>query len=431
MIDENLQQSNKGAVTFKWDVLKENAGIWGEADFVKTGFVDLINTTKDTTDYLWHTTSIYVGENEEFLKNGSKPVLLINSTGHALHAFVNQEYQGTGTGNGTHSPFFFKNPIPLRPGKNEIALLCLTVGLPTAGPFYDFLRAGLISVKIKGFNNGTVDLSSSAWSYKIGVQGEQLKLYQGDGWSSVKWTTTSEPPKGQALTWYKAVVDAPSGDEPIGLDMLHMGKGLAWLNGEEIGRYWSRNSKNGNTICISKVHISTLYILALSQFAFPSHESSSSPSFQQEIFKGSRLFRMYVIVGTAVDLFLLLAYVLGGFARGDEHAVRSATPHLFLLSCQILTENVISGLSLFSPPVRALVPMIYTVRRIFVDVDWIHDVWLNKTLSATASLRDIIWFLPRAFEKYLQQKGEIHAKSAEEKRSSPINKPQSSEKKIE
>ena len=201
----------------------------------------------------------------------------------------------------------------------------------------------------------------------------------------------------------------------------------------------------------------TLYILALSQFAFPSHESSSSSSFQQEIFKGSKLFRMYVIVGTAVGLFLPLAYVLGGFARGDEHAVRSATPHLFLLSCQILTENVISGLSLFSPPVRALVPMIYTVRRIFVDVDWIHDVWLNKTLSATASLQDIVWywfgkglavanlgyfsmnlfffliprFLPRAFEKYLQQKGEIYAKSAEEKRSSPITKSQSSEKKTE
>ncbi|XLR36476.1 hypothetical protein HN51_045828 [Arachis hypogaea] len=252
MIDENLQQSDKGAVTFKWDVLKENAGIWGEADFVKTGFVDLINTTKDTTDYLWHTTSIYVGENEEFLKNGSKPVLLINSTGHALHAFVNQEYQGTGTGNGTHSPFFFKNPIPLRPGKNEIALLCLTVGLPTAGPFYDFVGAGLISVKIKGFNNGTVDLSSSAWSYKIGVQGEQLKLYQGDGSSSLKWTTTSKPPKGQALTWYKAVVDAPSGDEPIGLDMLHMGKGLAWLNGEEIGRYWARNSEFEEKDCVQE-----------------------------------------------------------------------------------------------------------------------------------------------------------------------------------
>ena len=33
-------------------------------------------------------------------------------------------------------------------------------------------------------------------------------------------------------------MDPPSGDEPVGLDMIHMGKGLAWLNGEEIGRYW-------------------------------------------------------------------------------------------------------------------------------------------------------------------------------------------------
>jgi hypothetical protein len=38
--------------------------------------------------------SIVVGENEEFLKEGRHPVLLIESMGHALHAFVNQELQG-------------------------------------------------------------------------------------------------------------------------------------------------------------------------------------------------------------------------------------------------------------------------------------------------------------------------------------------------
>jgi hypothetical protein len=53
---EKLQQSDKGQKTFKWDVCKENPGIWGKADFVINGFVDHINTTKDTTDYLWHTT---------------------------------------------------------------------------------------------------------------------------------------------------------------------------------------------------------------------------------------------------------------------------------------------------------------------------------------------------------------------------------------
>lgn len=38
--------------------------------------------------------SVLIGENEEFLKKGSQPVLLIESKGHALHAFVNQKYQG-------------------------------------------------------------------------------------------------------------------------------------------------------------------------------------------------------------------------------------------------------------------------------------------------------------------------------------------------
>ncbi|KAI4336464.1 hypothetical protein L6164_014987 [Bauhinia variegata] len=242
MVPENLQQSDKGVNTLKWDVFKETAGIWGKADFVKNGFVDQINTTKDTTDYLWLTTSIFIGEDEEFLKKGSKPVLLIESKGHALHAFVNQEYLGTGTGNGTHSPFTFKNPISLRAGRNEISFLGLTVGLQTAGPYYDFIGAGLTSIKIKGFNNGTIDLSSYAWTYKIGVLGEHLRIYQEDGLNSVNWTSTYEPPKGQSLTWYKAIVDAPPGDEPVGMDMLQMGKGLAWLNGEEIGRYWPRKS---------------------------------------------------------------------------------------------------------------------------------------------------------------------------------------------
>lgn len=168
----------------------------------------------------------------------------------------------------------------------------------------------------------------------------------------------------------------------------------------------------------------SLYIIALSRLAFPSHGvSTTSP----EVFHGSKLFRfqihrkkekkkkntslltflikiiylfmkkcsellfffnnarIYVILGTTIGLFLPLAYVLGGFARGDDHAVRSATPHLFLLSCQILTENVISGLSLFSPPVRALVPLLYTVWRIFVIIDWSKDVWFNKSLPVNAT----------------------------------------------
>lgn len=242
MAPEDLQPAvaspDKGIEALKWEVFVEKPGIWGEADFTKNGFVDHINTTKDTTDYLWYTTSIFVNENEEFLKKGSRPVLHIESKGHALHAFVNQELLASASGNGTNSPFKVKKPISLKAGKNEIALLSMTVGLQTAGSFYEWIGAGLTSVKIEGFNNGTIDISSYAWIYKIGLQGEHLGLYKADGLDNANWLSTSEPQKKQPLTWYKVIVDPPSGNEPIGLDMIHMGKGLAWLNGEEIGRYW-------------------------------------------------------------------------------------------------------------------------------------------------------------------------------------------------
>ncbi|CAN6881880.1 unnamed protein product [Brassica oleracea var. botrytis] len=182
----------------------------------------------------------------------------------------------------------------------------------------------------------------------------------------------------------------------------------------------------------------SVYIIALSRLAFPSHRVSTAAP---EVFHGSRLFRVYVISGTTIGLFLPLAYVLGGFARGDDQAVRSATPHLFLLSCQILTENVISGLSLFSPPVRALVPLLYTVWRIFVIIDWCKDVWFNKSLPVNATPNVAAWFwfgrylaianlvyfgvnllcfliprfLPRAFDRYFRERDEVLAKSQEDK----------------
>ncbi|KAG4941158.1 hypothetical protein JHK87_045029 [Glycine soja] len=39
-----------------------------------------------------------------------------------------------------------------------------------AGPFYDFVGTRLTSVKIKGLNSGTIDLSSYVWTYKVLVE---------------------------------------------------------------------------------------------------------------------------------------------------------------------------------------------------------------------------------------------------------------------
>lgn len=186
---------------------------------------------------------------------------------------------------------------------------------------------------------------------------------------------------------------------------------------------------------VSPVFVS-LYLLALSRWAFPSYRK---PRNAAEVFHGSRMFQLYVIVGTTVGLFLPLSYVLGGFARGDQEAVRSATPHLFLLSFQILSENIIMGLSIFSPPVRALVPLLYTVRRVFLLIDWTHATFFNSKVPKNPRIQDKIWiwfgrglasanliyftinlfcfllprFLPRAFERYFKERDECQGKVAE------------------
>eukprot|EP01018_Ginkgo_biloba_P019618 Gb_41532 [translate_table: standard] len=231
-----FEDKSNGVV--QWETFEEEIGIWGDTAFTTNGFIDHINTTKDTTDYLWYTISVEVDEKEPLFNNGIPPVLIVESKGHAMHVFINHELVGSASGNSLDSTFKFEKAILLKPGKNDIALLSMTVGLQNAGPFYEWVGAGISKVKLEGFQNGTIDLSSNAWTYQIGLKGEQLNLCTQSGSRNVEWKSTSSPPKNQALTWYKTRINAPAGNDPVALDMLSMGKGQAWINGEAIGRYW-------------------------------------------------------------------------------------------------------------------------------------------------------------------------------------------------
>ncbi|KAJ0097273.1 hypothetical protein Patl1_28048 [Pistacia atlantica] len=164
------------------------------------------------------------------------------------------------TDNKTDMIVEFRNPSYHLPDcKNEVFNSAKSAGL-----YYEWTGSGLTtSVKIEGFNSGTIDYTLSGWKYKskdamtdmvsevppfsvdwkllfpaipilseeIGLEGESLGIYKPN---CAKWVSTTEPPKNQTLTWYKQ----PPGDDPIGIDMLEMGKGLAWLNGEDIGPYY-------------------------------------------------------------------------------------------------------------------------------------------------------------------------------------------------
>ncbi|KAK9167478.1 hypothetical protein Scep_002669 [Stephania cephalantha] len=82
MVPEDLRSSSHiGLKGLQWDMFVEKAGIWGTADFSANGLVDHINSTRDTTDYLWYTTSLLVNENEGFFSKGTQPILVVSSKG--------------------------------------------------------------------------------------------------------------------------------------------------------------------------------------------------------------------------------------------------------------------------------------------------------------------------------------------------------------
>eukprot|EP00250_Pteridium_aquilinum_P015845 c22797_g1_i1 orf=77-2668(+) len=239
LVGEHLQAQQSGLSLSEvvWKIYQEPIGERNANSFISTSLLEQINTTKDESDYLWYSTSVVL-DNEDSLHNSTGNFTLsIGSLGHAVHVFVNQKLSGSGSG----SKFQKKFPIPLNVGANKIDLLSMTVGLQNYGAFFDTRGAGIDDAVLINENDGkSRSLSSQTWVYQVGLQGEKLHLYADSG-SSNAWISVAEIPRDRPMIWYKIAFNAPEGNDPVALDLTSMGKGRAWINGEDIGRYWPTN----------------------------------------------------------------------------------------------------------------------------------------------------------------------------------------------
>eukprot|EP01018_Ginkgo_biloba_P020961 Gb_12091 [translate_table: standard] len=238
-----MAPGNNGGLA--WESFNEDIASFAESSITATGLLEQINTTRDSTDYLWYTTSVEVDPDEPFIKGGNLPLLSLQSAGHAVLVFINGELAGSQFGSKERPKLSFSTAVKLRAGANKISLLSMTVGLQNIGPHFEAANAGILGpIMLTGFKDGTRDLSLQRWSYQIGLKGESLNLHTTNGGSSVEWMKTV--PQRQPLTWYKAEFNAPAGQDPVALDLGSMGKGQAWVNGQSIGRYWPTYISQGS-----------------------------------------------------------------------------------------------------------------------------------------------------------------------------------------
>ncbi|KAH0984966.1 hypothetical protein GBA52_012143 [Prunus armeniaca] len=230
-----------------WQSFTEETASSDDPDtFTLDGLRDQINMTWDSTDYLWYMTDITISPDEGFLESGQSPLLTIGSAGHALHVFINGQLSGTAYGSLEKRRLRFSDNVKLRSGINKLALLSVSLGLPNIGLHFETWNVGVLGpVTLQGLNSGTWDLSQRKWTYKVGLKGEALSLHTVNGSSSVEWVQKPYLAKKPPLTWYKATFDAPSGNDPLALDMVSMGKGQIWINGRSIGRHWPAYTAHG------------------------------------------------------------------------------------------------------------------------------------------------------------------------------------------
>ncbi|KAJ0805043.1 putative beta-galactosidase [Helianthus annuus] len=237
-----MQMLPTGSSLQSWETYHEDISMSAEGStLTSVGLLDQISVTRDTSDYLWYSTSIEISPQETLLHGGRRPTLTIHSRGHGVQAFVNGRHFGSAYGSPVKTRLTLSVPIDLRSGTNRISLLSIAAGLPNLGTHFESRDTGVLGpVLLDGLDHGRADLSKATWTYKVGLNGETKNLISPNGISSVEWNQASLVKHGQQpLKWYKAYFDAPEGNEPLALDMKSMGRGQVWINGQSIGRYWT------------------------------------------------------------------------------------------------------------------------------------------------------------------------------------------------
>ncbi len=204
--------------------------------------------TADESDYCWYTTTCRVG--------GREPVsasLVLEGVADVVHVFVDGELAATSPLPLAENRKLRNNegftqtlPLTLPPGRHKIQLLCAALGLIKGDWMLGFMnmvheRKGLWGRAV--WNGHELP---GPWRMTPGLAGETAGAFAGAG-ALLPWRRV-EPTAGQPLRWWRASFSRPVGAGPFALDLAGMGKGLVWLNGQCLSRYWLILSSGRNPI---------------------------------------------------------------------------------------------------------------------------------------------------------------------------------------
>ncbi len=201
--------------------------------------IEQLLLTQDRTDYCWYTTDLTVSSEQ-----AGAGTLTLAGVADIVHIFVDGQLRATsqvplvedrGPLNG---PGFTQSfSLALTEGKHTLSLLTCALGLIKG----DWMLGGQNMVEERkglwGQAYWNKEMLSGPWTMQPGLVGERGTLFS-DGRALVSWQDGWQEAISRPLSWWHFTFVRPQINEPLAVDLTGMSKGVAWLNGKCIGRYW-------------------------------------------------------------------------------------------------------------------------------------------------------------------------------------------------
>eukprot|EP01007_Sphenomonas_quadrangularis_P000027 NODE_100_length_2160_cov_2823.182378_g63_i1.p2 GENE.NODE_100_length_2160_cov_2823.182378_g63_i1~~NODE_100_length_2160_cov_2823.182378_g63_i1.p2 ORF type:complete len:630 (+),score=243.58 NODE_100_length_2160_cov_2823.182378_g63_i1:24-1892(+) len=206
-----------------WSSAQDAVGVWG-TPVIASSPLNQLAVTSDETDYLW-----YVA-NFTSPVSGQATISIGWGGGDALGGIYVNGKLACEHADG------YACTTKVDAGVNTLAILSVVHGLPSfpVGPDTALsLRRGISGAWVNGVQ------VQGPWAHQAGLQGESVSLAKQTSLRS--WAPVSVEGKTAPLTWYRAIADAPAG-AAVTLDLLGMQKGIIYVNGHNLGRYWMKTA---------------------------------------------------------------------------------------------------------------------------------------------------------------------------------------------
>ena len=194
--------------------------------------LEQLSLTLDTTDYLYYITELDWEEKAEQVE-----ITIGTQNGMGFLVFVDGLYQCE-----IDDHVHFWNPtlnvsgnITLSPGKHSLIFLSVAMGMITRVTPTIFNFRGITS----GVFLDRYNITEGTWFHQVGLFGEKKQIYTPQGHATVQWEDAV--PTGKPLTWYSAYFPKPALKDGLSLvlKLSSMSRGHVFLNGFDLGRYWS------------------------------------------------------------------------------------------------------------------------------------------------------------------------------------------------